>query len=238
AVALMPRGIDLARDYAMRRSAFGAKLIDKPLHRDTLAGLEAECHAALPLAFFLAALVGRCEAGAASAQQLKLLRLLTPITKALTGHQATAVLTDAIEAFGGAGYIEDTGMPLLLRDAHVLPIWEGTTNVLALDALRTLLDGGMQVLRREIGFLLQGVRSPELIRIGAQVEAALESIDVRLGAAGERASLESDARRIALTLGRCTAAAAMSRHAQWALDAGLGRAATAAARRFAQHGLT
>jgi alkylation response protein AidB-like acyl-CoA dehydrogenase len=237
AVALMRRGIDLARDYAVRRSAFGTRLIDKPLHRDTLAGLEAECQGALHLTFFVAALIGRSESGAASEQQLKLLRLLTPVTKALTGRQAVTVSTEVVEAFGGAGYIEDTGIALLLRDAHVLPIWEGTTNVLALDAMRTLIDGGMGVLRRELGFLLQEARAPELIRVGAQVEAVLDAIDARLSVRDGRAAAEHDARRIALSLGRCTAAAALCRHAQWAWDAGWGDAAVAAARRFAQHGL-
>ncbi len=237
AVALMRRGIDLARDYATRRIAFGTRLIDKPLHRDTLAGLEAECRAGLHLTFFVASLMGRSDAGAASEQQLKCLRMLTPITKALTGRQSTAVLTEVVEAFGGAGYIEDTGIPLLLRDAHVLPIWEGTTNVLALDALRTLLEGGMGMLRRELGFLLQDVRAPELVRIGAQIEAVLEVVDARLGANADRASLERDARRVVLTLGRCAAAAVLSRHAQWALDAGADPAATAAVRRFTQQGL-
>jgi acyl-CoA dehydrogenase len=236
AVALMRRGIDLARDYAARRSAFGTRLIDKPLHRDTLAGLEAECEGALHLTFFVAALIGRSESAAASEQQLKLLRLLTPITKALTGRQAVTVSTEVVEAFGGAGYIEDTGIALLLRDAHVLPIWEGTTNVLALDAMRTLMDGGMGVLRRELGFLLHEARAPELIRVGAQVEAAMDAIDARLSAGGGR-NAEYDARRIALSLGRCAAAAALCRHAQWARDAGWGDGAIAAARRFAQHGL-
>ena len=63
------------------------------------------------------------------------MRLLTPIAKLLTAKQAVAVVSECIEAFGGAGYVEDTGLPALLRDAQVLPIWEGTTNVLALDAL-------------------------------------------------------------------------------------------------------
>jgi acyl-CoA dehydrogenase len=236
AVALIRRGIDLAKDYAARRTAFGARLIDKPLHRDTLAGLEAECQAALHLTFFVAALLGRSEADAASEQQQKLLRLLTPITKAVTGRQATAVLTEAIEAFGGAGYVEDTGIALVLRDAHVLPIWEGTTNVLALDALRTLADGGMSVLRRELGFVLQEVRAPELVRITAQVEAVLDRIAARLAAPAPDA-LERDARRIVLALGRCAAAALLSRHAQWQLDNGLGGIAAAAARRFVQNGL-
>ena len=53
--------------------------------------------------------------------------------------------SEALEAFGGAGYVEDTGLPTLLRDAQVLPIWEGTTNVLALDALlRTDLAEGLR----------------------------------------------------------------------------------------------
>ena len=60
---------------------------------------------------------------------------MTPIAKLLTAKQAVAVVSECIEAFGGAGYVEDTGLPALLRDTQVLPIWEGTTNVLALDAL-------------------------------------------------------------------------------------------------------
>lgn len=60
---------------------------------------------------------------------------MTPIAKLLTAKQAVAVVSECIEAFGGAGYVEDTGLPVLLRDTQVLPIWEGATNVLALDAL-------------------------------------------------------------------------------------------------------
>jgi acyl-CoA dehydrogenase len=67
-----------------------------------------------------------------------LLRLLTPVMKLTTGKQAVLVLSEVIEAFGGAGYVEDTGLPQLLRDSQVLPIWEGTTNVLSLDTLRAL----------------------------------------------------------------------------------------------------
>ena len=56
------------------------------------------------------------------------LRALTPIAKLTTGKQAVAVASEAIEACGGAGYVEDTGLPRLLRDAQVLPIWEGTAS--------------------------------------------------------------------------------------------------------------
>jgi alkylation response protein AidB-like acyl-CoA dehydrogenase len=236
AVAFMRRAIDLARDYAGRRHAFGSRLIDQPLHRDTLAGMEAECRAAMHLTFFTAALLGRHEAGAASVEQKSALRALTPITKALTGKQAVAVVGEAVEAFGGAGYIEDVGIAPLLRDVHVLPIWEGTTNVLALDALRTLGDGGLAAVRREITCLLQAARAPELVALGARVDAALDAIAARLTRV-EGPELECEARSIALSVGRCTAAAALAAHAQWALDAGLGRASLAAARRFVQHGL-
>ncbi len=63
---------------------------------------------------------------------------MTPIMKLTTGKQAVSVASEVLESFGGAGYVEDTGLPVLLRDAQVLPIWEGTTNVLALDTLRAL----------------------------------------------------------------------------------------------------
>ncbi|MCI3952330.1 MAG: putative acyl-CoA dehydrogenase, partial [Burkholderiales bacterium] len=131
AVALMRRGIALARDFARKRIAFGAPLADKPLHVDTLASLQAEFEGALQLTFFVVELLGRAEAERASSSQAELLRLLTPVAKLTTGKQAVAVLSEAIEAFGGAGYVEDTGIPVLLRDAQVLPIWEGTTNVLS-----------------------------------------------------------------------------------------------------------
>src|SRR5258708_27580169 len=63
-------------------------------------------------------------------------RALVPIVKAVTGKLAVPCVSEAMELVGGNGYIEDWVMPRLLRDAQVLPIWEGTTNILVLDALR------------------------------------------------------------------------------------------------------
>ena len=61
-------------------------------------------------------------------------------------------MSECIEAFGGAGYVEDTGLPALLRDTQVLPIWEGTTNVLALDALlRGELSAALPAVQARIG---------------------------------------------------------------------------------------
>src|SRR5215213_576674 len=95
AVALMRRGLALARDYAKRRIAFGSPLAEKPLHLDTLAGLQAELESAFHLTFFVVELLGRSEAGQASPQQQRLLRVLTPVAKLTTGRQCVAVLSEA-----------------------------------------------------------------------------------------------------------------------------------------------
>lgn len=235
AAAFMRRGLALARDYAHRRVAFGATLAHKPLHVDTLAGLEAEFRGALHFAFFVVELLGRGEAGRASEQQTGLLRLLTPLAKLTTAKQAVAVVSEVVESFGGAGYVEDSGLPLLLRDAQVLPIWEGTTNVLALDALRALpAAGGIDVLQRETRALLQGVREASLLRMSAIIERTLEAATAWLGQAQQagEAELEAGARRFALTLGRTFELALLVRHAQWSLDNEAGPHALAAARRF------
>ncbi|MBT8136883.1 MAG: acyl-CoA dehydrogenase family protein [Gammaproteobacteria bacterium] len=138
AVASMRRGLALARDYAHRRTAFGRPLIGHVLHRETLANLEAHYQSAFHLVFHLGLLLGKAEAGVASDAEQLLLRLMTPVTKLYTARLAVASASEVLECFGGAGYIEDTGLPKLLRDAQVLPIWEGTTNVLSLDASRVL----------------------------------------------------------------------------------------------------
>jgi acyl-CoA dehydrogenase len=238
ACALMRRGLALARDYAGKRVAFGAPLSRKPLHVDTLAGLEAELQGALQLAFFVAELLGREEAGEASREQQSLLRLLTPVAKLMTARQSVEVLSEVIESFGGAGYVEDTGLPALLRDAHVLPIWEGTTNVLALDFLRGLESaGGLDLVRREVGLLMREIRDADLVKVSAQVERAVEQAGEWMAlAAGD--ALEAGARRFAMTVGRALELALLARHAQWSLAAEQDGAARSAALRFAAHGVS
>ncbi|HEY8430504.1 MAG TPA: acyl-CoA dehydrogenase family protein, partial [Sandaracinaceae bacterium] len=172
----MRRGIALARDYARRRVAFGAPLSEKPLHLETLAGLQAEYEGALQLAFFAVELLGKLEAGEASEREQALLRLLTPIAKLTTAKQAVAVASEVLECFGGAGYIEDTGLPVLLRDAQVLPIWEGTTNVLSLDVLRALSRdrGAFDALAAEVSGIAQSVRHGSLVALANQALSAIQ----------------------------------------------------------------
>jgi hypothetical protein len=235
----MQRALALARDYARRREAFGTRLLDRPLHADTLAGLEAEREGAFLLAFRAAELLGRREAGEASADELRLLRAVTPLAKLTTAKQAVAVASEALECFGGAGYVEDTGLPRLLRDAQVLPIWEGTTNVLALDLLRALgVDGTAAALLGEIARAARSATDPSLRDPAARALRASEHAAAWLRErTGEPAALEAGARRAALTLGRALELALLCDHAQWCLEAGRGGRAAAAARRLARHGV-
>lgn len=130
------RALDLAWDYAKKRVAFGDVIINHPLHRVTLQRLEDEFKKCFDLTFFVVGLLGKEECGAASELDKKLLRALTPILKLYTAKKSILISSEVLESFGGAGYIEDTGLPRLLRDAQVFSIWEGTTNVLAMDFIR------------------------------------------------------------------------------------------------------
>lgn len=136
AVGHMRRALDLAQDYSKKREAFGRKLIDHPLHKATLDELEDDFRRSFALSFFVAYLLGKDEVGEISASERILLRTLTPIVKLYTGKKALTISSEVVEVFGGAGYVEDTGLPRILRDGQVFSIWEGTTNVLSLDMLR------------------------------------------------------------------------------------------------------
>lgn len=221
AVATMRRCLDLAFDYARRRRAFGRALVEQPLHRATLAGLAAEFEAAFQLVFFVAELLGRCEHGG-DADDQRLLRVLTPLAKLWTGKLAVRIASETCEAFGGAGYIEDTGIPQLLRDAQVFPIWEGTTNVLALDVLRALGKDGFDALSTHLQGLCPASATGETLR--ATLAAARSWFAVH---ANDRDAFEAGARGFAVTLARCAAAALLARHAAWAHERGDARAQAA-----------
>jgi acyl-CoA dehydrogenase len=234
------RGLALARDYATRRVAFGAPLEDKPLHQATLAWLRVQHEATLQLTFRTVELLGREEAGVATEQELKALRMLLPISKLLTAKQGVAGASEAIESFGGAGYIEDTHLPVLLRDAQVLPIWEGTTNVLSLDTLRALQrEDALPALQAELRRAAETTSHPDLASIGKLAIDAGDHAAVWITRAMEagQAAVEHGARRFALTLGRAMQAALLAAQAQHDLDVhGDGRA-LAVAQRFAAEGI-
>ena len=236
AVLGMRRAVALMRDYSDKREAFGAALIDKPLHVDTMADTVAEAQGAFLLAFRVVELLGRIEAGEASESEQLVSRLLTPIGKLTTGKQAVTVASEALESFGGAGYVNDTGLSRLLADAQVLPIWEGTTNVLSLDTLRALRQEGVwDAFVGEIASRFEAATDTRLQIAVERGRAATKHAGQWLSATlSERELLEAGARRFAMTLGRVTELALLTEHAQWCLDHGKGERGLAAARRFAR----
>jgi alkylation response protein AidB-like acyl-CoA dehydrogenase len=233
-VAFMRRALALASSYARERRAFGKSLAELPLHIDTLALLETETRAAFLLAFEIVELLGTQESGEIDQSQHALLRLLTPIAKLLTAKQTVACVSEAIEAFGGAGYIEDTGIPLLLRDAQVLPIWEGTTNVLSLDALlRSDPTAGMKALLERTLNCRAAVREPHLIECAERSLAVIQKARAWLENRSDPQTTQASARRFAMTIGRGFELALLTEHAQWQLDELQDRSGMAAAMRFA-----
>ncbi|PEN12834.1 acyl-CoA dehydrogenase [Longibacter salinarum] len=237
ATSFVRRGLALARDYARKREAFGDTIINHPLHQETLADVQATYEGMLHLSFRVAELLGKAEHGTLTGEQQGLLRLLTPITKLTTGKQVVPAVSELLEAFGGAGYVEDTGLPTLLRDAQVLPIWEGTTNVLSLDTLRAIQSvGGVAPLKEEFQRCARGVQAPRLQEAMAVAVRAFRDAVVWLKEAmGDEDAMQAGARRFALTLGNSLELALTCSHAQWALDNEQdGRSAAAAERLAAQ----
>jgi alkylation response protein AidB-like acyl-CoA dehydrogenase len=233
-VAFMRRAVELAKSYARQREAFGSLLSEQPLHVDTLASLEAETRGAFLMAFELVEMLGRHEHGELDDEGRALMRLLTPLAKLFTAKQAVAVVSEAIEAFGGAGYVEDTGLPVLLRDTQVLPIWEGTTNVLSLDALlRGDLKSALTALEGRFERCVTGVSHSDLVPLARRSLDAVLSVQRWLGTHSAAPELQAGARRVALTLGRAWQLMLMVEQAQWQLDHDKDHTSLIAAKRFA-----
>src|SRR3954468_6761508 len=131
--ALMRRAWHDAITVANKRVVFGKRIIDMPLARRQLLKIMLPTEQALSLSFVTADALDRAEAGSQDAASL--LRILTPTLKYRATRDARKVCGDAMEMRGGIGYIEEFVNPRLLRDAHLGSIWEGTSNIVALDAL-------------------------------------------------------------------------------------------------------
>lgn len=176
-ISALRRGLALAKDYARRREAFGRRLCDHPLHVETLAQLDVELAGGFALVFHLVSILGKDELGLASENERSLARVLTPLAKLFTAKQAVAGASELLEAFGGAGYIEDTGLPRLLRDAQVLSIWEGTTNILSLDIQRALsADGASQVWFEDVKRRIERIQANASTKSARSAGALKESI--------------------------------------------------------------
>jgi len=134
--SLMRQALLQATHHATHRQAFGGPLIDKPLMRNVLADLSLESEAATTLMMRLAGAIDRAQAGDAQEQAFK--RLAVAVGKYWVTKRAPNVAAEALECLGGNGYVEESGMPRLYREAPLNSVWEGSGNVNALDVLRAL----------------------------------------------------------------------------------------------------
>jgi putative acyl-CoA dehydrogenase len=125
-----------AHHHAQHRSVFGGLLVDKPLMRNVLADLQVESEAATTLAMRLAGAVDRASRGDAQEQAFQ--RLAVAVGKYWVCKRQPSLVAEALECLGGNGYVEDSGLPRLYREAPLNSIWEGSGNVQALDVLRAL----------------------------------------------------------------------------------------------------
>jgi putative acyl-CoA dehydrogenase len=180
-----------ALHHAAHRSAFGKLLAQQPLMQNVLADLTVETEAAIALTLRLARTF---EAGASDAERA-LARMATPALKYWLCKRAPWVVAEAMEVLGGNGYVEESALPRLYREAPLNSIWEGSGNVMCLDVLRAA--------RRE----------------PAAVEALLAELDL---ARGGNALLDAHIARLTTALGGAKAAGRHRRGAANDADSGEG----------------
>lgn len=163
AAGLMRRALSEATYVATNRRAFGTRLIDMPLMQRQLLKMTVRAEQARSVMFQTAAALEQADNGSAKAKTL--VRILTPLIKFRACRDARKVTGDAMEVRGGCGYIEEWVEPRLVRDAHLGSIWEGTSNIVALDVLRAITkNNSLDALRTHVADLLAaGVPCPETL---------------------------------------------------------------------------
>src|SRR3954452_9056755 len=134
--AILRKGTAEAIHHAAHRDAFGGTLVDQPLMANVLADLAVESEAATIGAIWLAGLFDR--AGAGDERAVALRRIATPVLKYWTCKRAPVHAVESLECLGGAGYVEESGMPRVFRQSPLNGIWEGSGNVICLDVLRAM----------------------------------------------------------------------------------------------------
>ncbi|MCW2970566.1 MAG: Acyl-CoA dehydrogenase [Solirubrobacterales bacterium] len=190
-------GVVNATHHAAHRSAFGKRLIDQPLMRNVLADLCVESEATTALAMRLARAYDEAHADAdagedsSDAQLFK--RLATAVGKYWTCKRAPNHAFEALECLGGNGYVEESGMPRLYREAPLASIWEGSGNVMSLDVLRALTRAP-----RSLEVFLAEVE--EANGADARLDARVQQLK---GQFADPQTLETRARRVVESMALC-----------------------------------
>ena len=197
AAAGMRAAVVNATHHTAHRQAFGKLLIDQPLMRNVLADLCVESEASTALAMRLARAYDEAHADAeagdndSDAQLFK--RLATAVGKYWACKRAPNHCFEALECHGGAGYVEESGMPRMYREAPLASIWEGSGNVISLDVLRALTRSprSLEVYFGEVELARGADR-----RLDARVDDLKTQFD-------DAATLESRARRVVESMALC-----------------------------------
>ncbi|WP_345647153.1 acyl-CoA dehydrogenase family protein [Streptomyces tremellae] len=185
--AVMRQAVAQAVHHATHRRAFGGELVDKPLMRNVLADLAVESEAATVLALRLAAAYDTAHSdGPEAAGARAFLRIAVPVAKYWVTKRCTPLVAEALECLGGNGYVEESGMPRLLRESPLNSIWEGSGNVQALDVLRAVQrePGALDAFLTELGAARGGDH---------RLDAAVKDM---LGELGDLEGVEGRARRV------------------------------------------
>jgi len=216
-VGAMRKIVSLARDYATRRKAFGLNIENQPLHIQTLSRMEVETRGCTILLLDLARQLGLQDCGLIGDEDSLLLRLMTPVAKFYTAKSAVATVSEGLECFGGQGYIEDTGLPGLLRDVQVLPIWEGTSSVMSLDVVRAIHKTKGEAITayhsRVQGILKQAGNYPQLAKTSSIISKSMTNIINTLQSSPD--SVQAMARDFCLSLAHTYIASLLLEHAMY-----------------------
>ena len=203
---MMRRAVAEAEFIARERWAFKHRLQDLPLMRVQLDKLRVPAEQARTMVFQTAATLARSDAGDKTAYAL--LRILTPLIKFRACRDARKVTGDAMEVRGGCGYIEEWADPRLVRDAHLGSIWEGTSNIVALDVKRAIKrEGSLPVLQEYLLGLLADTQGITPAYRQALTDALARAVQLSEHAVAEHG--EKLVRQAATALYNCTTAIAM-----------------------------
>jgi putative acyl-CoA dehydrogenase len=201
--AIMRKGVAEATHHASHRDAFGGRLVDKPLMANVLADLAIESEAATTSAIWLAGLFDAAGRQQPDERAVALRRIATPVLKYWTCKRAPVHAVEALECLGGAGFVEESGMPRVFRQSPLNGIWEGSGNVICLDVLRAM------------------GRNPEGIEVLLDEMTSTTGADRRLDEAVERLQkeltdlddLEVRARHVVEQMALCLQGTLLVRHA-------------------------
>lgn len=224
AAGLMRRAVGEALYICQHRQAFNKTLIDMPLQRKQLLKMMLPSEQARSMMFQTARVMHLSRQGNQDAG--KCLRILTPLIKFRACRDARKVAGDGMEIRGGCGFIEEWSDPRILRDAHLGSIWEGTSNIVALDVIRAIRrNQGLDHLQRHLNTLLQ--------EASGLPDASIRALTDKLGTVTEFAAAvsgdedERDTRKAASALYHITTAITMAWEASHLQDEGWSRLAWA-----------